>query len=141
MGGMGRTIPGSYAEYTNVPASNVVPVDTELPWAELAAIPESYAIPLFNPMLQMPSGVHFSLFGSFMFGTPAYPLSQVPMQAIVDRVASGAYRARPARVFRFDRLRHLARRPHIHLQSSQLTQRGSQSGPLYPRQRGPNSLG
>jgi NADPH:quinone reductase-like Zn-dependent oxidoreductase len=58
----------------------------------------------FNPMLQMPSGVHFSLFGSFMFGAPAFPLSLVPMQTIVDRVASGAYRARPARVFRFDQI-------------------------------------
>jgi NADPH:quinone reductase-like Zn-dependent oxidoreductase len=26
------------------------------------------------------------------------------MQTIVDRVASGAYRARPARVFRFDQI-------------------------------------
>ncbi len=222
MGGMGRTIPGSYAEYTSVPASNVVPIETTLPWAELAAIPESYAtawtcvhgnlelragqtlvirgatsalgqaalniaahgdaaviattrsrerfavlealgarqvlfedpelsrrvrelrpdgadavldlvgnsvvldslqavrrggrvceagwlgglapIASFNPMLQMPSGAHFSLFGSFMFGTPAFPLSQVPLQAIVDRVAAGAYRAKPARVFRFDEI-------------------------------------
>jgi NADPH:quinone reductase-like Zn-dependent oxidoreductase len=222
MGGMGRTIAGSYAEFTNVPASNVVPIDTTLPFAELAAIPESYAtawtclmgnlelgagqtlvirgatsalgqaalnvaahagalviattrsaartgalealganqvllegpdlarrvrelrpdgadavldligntvvldslqavrrggrvceagwlgglapIASFNPMLQMPSGVHFSLFGSFMFGAPAFPLSLVPMQTIVDRVASGAYRARPARVFRFDQI-------------------------------------
>jgi NADPH:quinone reductase len=43
MGGMGRTIHGSYAEFTRVPASNVVAVDTALPWEELAAIPESYA--------------------------------------------------------------------------------------------------
>ena len=43
MGGMGRTIHGSYAEYTNVPATNVVPLDTDLPWSELAAVPESYA--------------------------------------------------------------------------------------------------
>src|SRR5882672_4613382 len=28
MGGMGRTINGSYAEYTRVPASNVVPIQT-----------------------------------------------------------------------------------------------------------------
>src|SRR5262249_34803461 len=43
MGGMGRTIHGSYAELTNVPASNVVPLDTALSWPDLAAIPESYA--------------------------------------------------------------------------------------------------
>src|SRR5262252_237308 len=43
MGGMGRTRNGSYAEYTCVPATNVFALDTELDWAELAAIPESYA--------------------------------------------------------------------------------------------------
>jgi NADPH:quinone reductase-like Zn-dependent oxidoreductase len=43
MGGMGRTINGSYAEFTRVPASNVAAIATSLPWSELAAIPESYA--------------------------------------------------------------------------------------------------
>jgi NADPH:quinone reductase-like Zn-dependent oxidoreductase len=43
MGGMGRTIDGSYAEVTRVPAANVVALDTTLPWEELAALPESYA--------------------------------------------------------------------------------------------------
>ena len=43
MGGLGRTRPGSYAEYTCAPAENVFAVETELPWAALAAIPESYA--------------------------------------------------------------------------------------------------
>src|ERR1700752_1052353 len=44
MGGLGRTINGSYAEYTRAPASNVALIDADLPWAELAAIPETYAI-------------------------------------------------------------------------------------------------
>jgi len=222
MGGMGRTINGSYAEYANVPATNVIPIDTDLSWEELAAIPESYAtawsclygnldlkagqtliirgatsglgqaalniaaqakanviattrdakrfpalenlgagqafregselpqqirklhpegidavldlvgnttvlasltmvrrgghvceagwlgglapIEAFNPMLQMPSGVHFSLFGSFMFGLPQFPLSDVPLQAMVDRVAAGLYHAKPAKVFSFDEI-------------------------------------
>jgi len=43
MGGMGRTINGSYAEYTRVPATNVVPIESALSWEALAAIPESYA--------------------------------------------------------------------------------------------------
>ena len=43
MGGMGRSIDGSYAEYVRVPAHHVVPIETRLPWDELAAIPESYA--------------------------------------------------------------------------------------------------
>src|SRR5438552_18605656 len=43
MGGLGRTIYGSYAEYTRVRASNVALIESDLPWAELAAIPETYA--------------------------------------------------------------------------------------------------
>ena len=42
-GGLGRTINGNYAEYTKAPASNVALIDADLPWAELAAIPETYA--------------------------------------------------------------------------------------------------
>ncbi len=219
MGGLGRTINGSYAEQTSAPATNVIPVTTDLPWEELAAIPESYAtawaclhgnlqlaagqtlvirgatsslgraalniaahdgariiattrnrdriaalrdigaeqvvledgdlprgirrlhpdgvdavldlvgnstmlesmalvqpggrlclagwlgglapIAEFNPLLQMPSRVHFSLFASFMFGTPGFPLSDIPLQTIVDRVASGTYRAKPSKIFEF----------------------------------------
>jgi NADPH:quinone reductase-like Zn-dependent oxidoreductase len=222
MGGMGRTLNGSYADLTCVPASNVIAVETEMPWDQLAAIPESYATawaclhgnlgitsgqwllirgatsalgkaalniaanagarvlattrrpdrlteldqlgaehalregpelsrqvrelcadgvdavleltgnstllksmsvvrpggrlclagflgglaPLseFNPLLQMPSRVHFSFFGSFVFGTPGFPLSEVPMQKIVDHAQRGEYRAQPARVFRFDEI-------------------------------------
>jgi NADPH:quinone reductase len=222
MGGMGRTISGSYAELTSVPTRNVLPVDTNLAWEQLAAIPESYAtawvalfgnldlqagqtivvrgatsalgqaavdiaahagarviattrnpkrasslealgareveleapdlpqrvrerhpqgvdavlelvgnstvvssltmvrrhgrlcmagflgglgpIQSFMPVAQLPSGVHFSFFGSFMFGTPAFPVSEVPLRTIVERVESGAYNAKPARVFRFDEI-------------------------------------
>ena len=42
MGGMGRSFDGSYAEYALLPSSNVFVVDTDLPWEELAAIPETY---------------------------------------------------------------------------------------------------
>lgn len=223
MGGMGRTINGSYAELTCAPATNVVPVETNLAWEDLAAIPESYAtawtclhcnlavkagqallirgatsalgqaalniaahaevnviattrnkqrfpkleelgarhvllegpevsrgvrelhpdgldavldlvgnttvldslgmtrrggrvceagflgglgpIKDFNPLLQMPSGVQFSFFGSFMFGTKEFPLSDIPFQKIVDRAAGGAYKTKPAKVFRFPEIR------------------------------------
>ncbi len=230
MGGMGRTINGSYAEYTRVPTANVCRIQSELPWEDLAAIPESYATawtclhrnlgiergqtlvirgatsalgqaalniaaaegvavtattrntqrvpglkeigaqrveiedpdlssrvsnikpdavldlignrtildslamvrrggrvclagflgglePLvsFNPLMQMPSGVHFSFFGSFMFGSPEFPLSDVPLQAIVDRAAKGIYKAKPARVFRFEEIREA----HKMMESSQ----------------------
>jgi len=40
MGGMGRQFDGSYAEYTSVPSSSVFPLETELPWEELGALPE-----------------------------------------------------------------------------------------------------
>jgi NADPH:quinone reductase-like Zn-dependent oxidoreductase len=218
MGGLGRTINGSYAEYTRPPATNVAQIESDLPWEELAAIPESYAtawtclfrnlelaegqtlvvrgamssfgqaalnmavnagvyviatarnqdrfqklealgarrveiegpdlseriaerkqidavldlvgnstildslamlrrggraclagflggldpVPDFNPLLQMSSGVHFSFFGSFVFGTPGFLLSDVPLQIIAEQVAAGRYNAKPARVFRFD---------------------------------------
>ncbi|MFC5740551.1 zinc-binding dehydrogenase [Dyella tabacisoli] len=224
LGGMGRSIPGSYAEYVSVPADHVVPLQTELPWEALAAIPESYAtawtslhhnlalapgqtllirgatsalgraainiaahagayviattrrlehtagllqlgakqvlleesqlaqrvrewhpdgidavldiignsalldslamarpdgrvcqvgflgggepLALFNPLQHMPSGVQLSFFGSAMaYGTPAYPLSDVPLQTIVERVADGTYQAKPAHVFRFEQIR------------------------------------
>jgi NADPH:quinone reductase-like Zn-dependent oxidoreductase len=221
MGGLGRTINGSYAEYTRAPVTNVAPIESDLPWEELAAIPESYAtawtclfrnlelakgqtlvirggmssfgqaalnmavnagaeviattrkgdsfqkleslgakriefegpdlssriserkqidavldlvgnstildslamlrrggraclagflggfapVPDFNPLLQMSSGVHFSFFGSFVFGTPGFPLSDVPLQAIANDVAAGRYKAKPTRVFRFEEIR------------------------------------
>lgn len=220
MGGLGRTIPGSYAEYTRVPATNVVKIETDLPWEQLAAIPESYATawtclygnleltegPLllirggtsafgqaainmavnagarviattrnesriqqlrdlgverveierpdlsthipeskdidavldlvgnstildslamlrrggkaclagwlgglapiqdFNPLLQMSSGVYLTFFGSFVFGKPQFPLTDVPLQQIVDQVAAGNYKAKPSKVFQFDQI-------------------------------------
>ena len=43
MGGMGRTIDGSYAQYVRAPAANVVPFESTSDWTDLAALPESYA--------------------------------------------------------------------------------------------------
>ena len=221
MGGLGRSINGSYAQYTLAPASNVVKMDVDLDWATLAAIPESYAtawtflfgnlelksgqlllirgatsalgqsalklavnagaqviattrredrfadlkkmgavkvvkesaglpgtleetgrvdavlnlvgnsvllesltipkrggrmclggflggldpIENFNPLLQMASGVHFSFFGSFHFGTPGFPLSDVPLETIAADIAAGKFEAKPARTFKFDEIR------------------------------------
>jgi NADPH:quinone reductase-like Zn-dependent oxidoreductase len=225
MGGLGRTINGSYAEYTRVRASNVALIESDLPWAELAAIPETYAtawtclfrnleiaegqtlvirgaassfgqaalkmavdagvrviattrrrdrdallkqlgaerveaeapdlshriaeakkldavldlvgnstildsldmlrrggraclagwlgglapIADFNPLLQMASGVYPTFFGSFVFGTPQFPLSDVPLQKIAEQVAAGRLRAKPSRVFRFEEIREAHR--------------------------------
>ncbi len=40
MGGMGRDFDGGYAEYTCVPATQVQPIKTNLPWQTLGALPE-----------------------------------------------------------------------------------------------------
>jgi NADPH:quinone reductase-like Zn-dependent oxidoreductase len=225
MGGLGRTINGSYAEYTRAPVSNVALIGADLPRAELAAIPETYATawtclfrnleiqrgqlllirgatssfgqaalkmaknagarviattrnqerwPLleklgaerceverpdlskhiakaknidavldlvgnsvlldslsmlrrggrsclagwlggldpirdFNPLLQMPSGVHLTFFGSFVFGTPGFPLSDVPLQQIAADAAAGRLDIKPTRVFRFDQIQEAHR--------------------------------
>jgi len=42
MGGMGRAYDGGYAEYALVPAGQVMPLQTSLPWEILAAIPETF---------------------------------------------------------------------------------------------------
>ena len=225
MGGLGRTINGSYAEYTRVRASNVALIESDLPWAELAAIPETFAtawtclfrnleiqkgqllvirgaassfgqaalkmarnagvrvigtarsqesfallerlgaerceierpdlakhipeaktidavldlvgnsvlldslamlrrggrsclagwlggldpIADFNPLLQMPSGVYLTFFGSFVFGTPGFPLSDVPLQQIAADAAAGRLDVKPVRVFRFEEIREAHR--------------------------------
>ncbi|WP_423416143.1 zinc-binding alcohol dehydrogenase family protein [Hyphomicrobium sp. B1] len=225
MGGLGRTINGSYAEFTRAPVSNVASIESELPWAELAAIPETYAtawtclfrnldlqkgqsllirgatssfgqaavnmavnagarviattrskerfaklealgvlrceiegpnmsarlpetkkldavldlvgnstivdslnmlrrggraclagwlggldpIHDFNPLLQMASGVYLTFFGSFVFGTPGFPLSDVPLQDIARDVAEGRLQAKPSRIFNFEDIREAHR--------------------------------
>lgn len=43
MGGLGRTVNGSYAEFTRVRAGNVALIESDLPWDQLAALPETYA--------------------------------------------------------------------------------------------------
>jgi len=40
MGGMGRSFDGGYAEYVSVPAAQVIPFTSSLPWSTLGAIPE-----------------------------------------------------------------------------------------------------
>ena len=220
MGGLGRTINGSYAEYTRVRASNVALIESDLPWAQLAALPETYdtawtclfrnlnlaagqtilirgatssfgqaavkmsvaagarviattrsserfglleqlgasraelempdlssriaeakhleavldlvgnstildsldmlrrggtaclagwlggldPIADFNPLARMASGVNLNFFGSFVFGSPGFPLSDVPLQAIAQQVADGRLEAAPSRVFSFDQI-------------------------------------
>ena len=40
MGGMGRQFDGGYAQFTTVPAAQVIPFTSDLPWSTLGAVPE-----------------------------------------------------------------------------------------------------
>ncbi|MGT2906486.1 alcohol dehydrogenase catalytic domain-containing protein [Streptococcus dentiloxodontae] len=52
MGEMGRAFDGSYAEYVLVPNEQIFPIQTDLAWADFAAIPESY-FTAYGSMLQL----------------------------------------------------------------------------------------
>lgn len=53
----------------------------------------------FNPLLQMACGVYLTFFGSFVFGTPGFPLSDVPLQGIAEDAAVGRLEAMPSHIF------------------------------------------
>src|SRR6266436_5900765 len=58
-----------------------------------------------EPVFQIPSGTFLSAFASALVtGTPEFPLSQIPFDTIVERVAAGIYKAKPAKVFPFERI-------------------------------------
>jgi NADPH:quinone reductase len=42
MGGLGREFDGSYAEFALIPSSQVYPINNDMDWVKLAAIPEMY---------------------------------------------------------------------------------------------------
>jgi NADPH:quinone reductase len=78
-GGMGRTRNGSYAEYTCVPLRNVFPLQTELDWATLAAIPESYATAwscLFANLRLTPGQILFVRGGTSSLGQAAINIAK-----------------------------------------------------------------
>ena len=66
-------------------------------------------IPDFNPLLQMPSGVYLTFFASFVFGTPGFPLSDVPLERIAADAAAGRLDVKPVRVFRFEEIQEAHR--------------------------------
>lgn len=221
MGGMGRNRPGGYGEYVTVPVTNVIPLETEMPWEHLAALPEVYStawscistildvkpgerllirgatstigqaalnlavnigakvtatsrrterfswlkdmgavdvkceqpqldlqfnvddsrfdkvlslignsvllesirltrvggrmlqagwlgglapVHDFNPMVEMDSGVHFSLFHSKVLGSADFPLSKIPLQEIVTKIEQGQWDAKPTHVFKVEEI-------------------------------------
>jgi NADPH:quinone reductase-like Zn-dependent oxidoreductase len=59
----------------------------------------------FLPMLDLPSGVQLSFYGSaFVLGSPAYPLAEVPLAEIFEQVVSGKLQGDPVRVFSFNEI-------------------------------------
>jgi NADPH:quinone reductase len=62
-------------------------------------------IPDFNPLLQMASGVYLTFLASFVFGTPGFPLSDVPLQQIAADAAVGRLDVKPFKIFRFEEIR------------------------------------
>lgn len=42
MGEMGRAFDGGYAEYVTLPDHQIYPIDSQLDWSDLAAVPETY---------------------------------------------------------------------------------------------------
>lgn len=81
MGGMGRTFDGSYAEYALLPIKNVFPIQSDLSWEELGAIPETYFTvygSLFH-CLQIQAGNTILIRG----GTSAAGLAAIQMAKVV----------------------------------------------------------
>jgi NADPH2:quinone reductase len=57
----------------------------------------------------MARGVYLTFFGSFVFGTPGFPLSDVPLQQIAADAAAGRLDVKPTRIFRFEEIREAHR--------------------------------
>jgi NADPH:quinone reductase-like Zn-dependent oxidoreductase len=56
----------------------------------------------FNPVSDMPTGVHLSFYGSaFVLGSARYPLSEIPLDDIFRQVRDGRLHAEPVRTFAF----------------------------------------
>lgn len=59
----------------------------------------------FNPLADLPSGAALSTFASaFVLGGDGFPITDVPVQAIVEKAEQGVFAAHPARVFGFDEI-------------------------------------
>ena len=58
----------------------------------------------FNPLTDLPSSANLNFFGSFVLGSDHFPLSNIPMQAMVDKSLDGLYQSKPAKVFDFEQI-------------------------------------
>jgi NADPH:quinone reductase-like Zn-dependent oxidoreductase len=94
MGGMGREFDGGYAEYTVVPASQVLAVHTQLTWEVLGALPEMLqtAWGALHRSLELQQGEHLLIRG----GTSSIGLAALALARSVGAVVSSTTR-NPAR--------------------------------------------
>ena len=92
MGDMGRTYDGGYAEYTSVPLAQVIPVDTDLPWEVLGALPEmvqtAYGSLTIGLDLQ-PGQSALIRGGTSGYSGDAADLPRQAFQEILDAIAAG----------------------------------------------------
>jgi NADPH:quinone reductase-like Zn-dependent oxidoreductase len=58
----------------------------------------------FNPLTDMPPTVNLNFFASLMFGLRDFPLSNIPMQQIVEKSSAGIYKNKPAKVFGLEQI-------------------------------------
>jgi NADPH:quinone reductase-like Zn-dependent oxidoreductase len=62
-------------------------------------------IEAFNPLMDLPTGVHLSFYASaFVLGTADYPMGEIPLKEIYERVAAGQLMAAPVRTYGVDEI-------------------------------------
>lgn len=91
MGGMGRSFDGSYAEYALVPEHHVFPIDSSLPWNELAAIPETFYTAygsLFVSLQLKPSDILLIRGGTSTVGLAALQLAKAIGASVISTTRS-----------------------------------------------------
>ena len=96
MGGMGRSINGSYAEFTCAPLTNLIAIDTGLEWNMFAAIPESFASAwgALNMALQIEKGQTLLIRGATSaFGLAAIILAKQAGLTVIGTTRSEQKRA------------------------------------------------
>ena len=95
MGEMGRAYDGGYRQYTLVPATHVIPIETKLDWATLGAIPETFVTAWGSlEELQLASGDSLLVHGgSSSVGMAAITIAKDRGQTVIATTRQEAKRA------------------------------------------------
>jgi NADPH:quinone reductase-like Zn-dependent oxidoreductase len=109
MGGMGRVFDGGYADFTCVPAAQVIPFRSDLDWATLGAVhgvvcfsgmlSNQWIVRDFYPLDYLPTGVRLTAYKG-----DAADLPPRVLQDFLDAVAAGTAAVPIGRVYRFDQI-------------------------------------